>query len=283
MGVLLNKIKKEPSSKPWYESDSLKEVEGGFLEANGALISNSSPEPFSSICIHNFTYHSYDTLIGSERFCLVGIIFRKELKKPVHRTSLRISQLLFHSLSKIASALVAGISIHQRYQSLNITVQQISLFLEYSSSSSCISIVLFSPSYLAFSASRTLLHLNLSLDCMRHLKILSEIKKKIQHDVGGSIPIVFEETGAPDFVGNTIGFDVTWVENGRQVSITEGKVVEVQTSSGKSTSYWKVELGVVPQAVHVVEPEAGHAGMPGISINGSPVSNAKPGRTDTHK
>ncbi|KAH7881662.1 uncharacterized protein C8R40DRAFT_1165072 [Lentinula edodes] len=109
------------------------------------------------------------------------------------------------------------------------------------------------------------------------------IKKKIQHDVGGSIPIVFEETGAPDFVGNTIGFDVTWVENGRQVSITEGKVVEVQTSSGKSPSYWKVELGVVPQAVHVVELEAGYAGTPGISINGSPVSNAKPGRTDTHK
>ncbi|KAJ4463706.1 hypothetical protein C8R41DRAFT_872344 [Lentinula lateritia] len=97
------------------------------------------------------------------------------------------------------------------------------------------------------------------------------IKKKIEHDVGGSIPIVFEEIGTPDFVGNTIGFDVIWVENGRQVSITEGKVVEVQTSSGKSTSYWKVELGVVPQAVHVVDPKAGHAGTPGISINDSPV------------
>ncbi|KAJ4477650.1 hypothetical protein C8J55DRAFT_85157 [Lentinula edodes] len=119
---------------------------------------------------------------------------------------------------------------------------------------------------------------NVKTASMVHLRI----QKKIEHDVGSSIPIVFEEIGAPDFVGNTIGFDVFWVENGRRVSITEGKVVEVQTSSGKSTSYWKVELGV-PQAVHVVEPEAGHAGTPGISINGSPVSNAKPGRTDTHK
>ncbi|KAJ3888596.1 hypothetical protein GG344DRAFT_67812 [Lentinula edodes] len=116
---------------------------------------------------------------------------------------------------------------------------------------------------------------NVETASMVHLRI----QKKIEHDVGSSIPIVFEEIGAPDFVGNTIGFDVFWVENGRRVSITEGKVVEVQTSSGKSTSsYWKVELGV-PQAVHVVEPEAGHAGTPGISINGSPVAsrNGMPG------
>ncbi|KAJ3807536.1 hypothetical protein EV368DRAFT_67729 [Lentinula lateritia] len=97
------------------------------------------------------------------------------------------------------------------------------------------------------------------------------IKNKIQHDVEGSIPIIFEEFGVPNFIGNMIGFDVIWVENGHQASITEGKVVEVRTGSGKSTSWWKVELGVVPQPVQVMKAEADHAGTPGISINDSPV------------
>ncbi|KAF8824163.1 hypothetical protein HHX47_DHR9000266 [Lentinula edodes] len=211
MGVLLNKIKKEPSSKPWYESDSLKEVEGGFLEANGALVGAEMLE-LEALKIQNFTVES--GLAGSFKRVLFAVHATFQNFKRV-ATDQRKALVKFHHCCSPQPNVETAFMVRLR------------------------------------------------------------IKKKIEHDVGGSIPIVFEETGAPDFVGNTIGFDVTWVENGRQVSITEGKVVEVQTSSGKTTSYWKVELGVVPQAVHVVEPEAGHAGMPGISINGSPVVSPK--------